>query len=365
MSREDRPCLKDLPPDRLRARLAAEGIAAYRADQICAWLYARGVDEPRAWTDLALELREQLEGCWSTRALELDAVARSRDGTVKARLRAGDGALVESVLIPEAERTTLCLSTQVGCPLACSFCATGAMGFVRNLRVSEIVDQLCRMRELVEPGRRVTNLVFMGMGEPLLNLRAVLEAIGTFVHPRGFALAPRRITVSTVGVVPQLAALLEAAPVNLAVSLHAARDEVRNRLVPLNRRYPLDVLLGTLRDSPHVHRRRPVFFEYTLLEGVNDGLEDARALARAVRGIPCKINVIPMNPHEKSDLRAPGPEAVDRFTAVLASAGLRVTLRRPRGSDIAAACGQLATQPRVVPRRPGQPSRASGLRGAP
>jgi 23S rRNA (adenine2503-C2)-methyltransferase len=347
-----RPNLKDLPPDRLRARLAEEGIAPYRGDQIAAWL-------SEGWTDLALDLRERLAREWSTRALEVDAVARSRDGTVKARLRAGDGAVVESVLIPEEERTTLCVSTQVGCPLACSFCATGAMGFTRNLRVSEIVDQLCRMRELAGE-RRITNLVFMGMGEPLLNLPAVLDAIRTFIHPRGFALAPRRITVSTVGVVPRIDALLEVAPVNLAVSLHGATDEVRDRLVPLNRRYPLEVLLAALRDSPHVHRRRPVFFEYTLLEGVNDDPEQARSLVRAVRGIPCKINVIPMNAHEDSELRPPPTEVVDRFTAELAGAGVRVTLRRPRGVDIDAACGQLAAR-----RKAPSPGRAEARVAAP
>ena len=189
----------------------------------------------------------------------------------------------------------------------------------------------------------------MGMGEPLLNLPAVQRAIRTFIHPKGFAMAPRRITVSTVGVVPRIEPLLETAPVNLAVSLHAATDEVRDRLVPLNRRYPLKVLLGALRESPHVHRRRPVFFEYTLLEGVNDDPEDARNLALAVEGIPCKVNVIPMNSHEDSELRSPSADVIDRFTAALVGAGVRVTLRRSRGSDIAAACGQLAARPEVRP----------------
>jgi len=349
MTEPSLPNLKDLPPDDLRARLAEDGIAPYRGDQIAAWLYGRGVEDPAEWTDLALDLRERLGREWRTRALELDTVERSQDGTVKARLRAHDGAVVESVLIPEPERTTLCLSTQVGCPLACSFCATGAMGFSRNLRVSEIVDQLCRMREAAGPERRITNLVFMGMGEPLLNLPAVQGAIRTFVHPRGFAMAPRRITVSTVGVVPLIETLLETAPVNLAVSLHAATDEVRDLLVPLNRRYPLDTLLGALRESPHVHRRRPVFFEYTLLEGVNDAPQDARNLVRVVEGIPCKVNVIPMNSHEDSEYRSPSVEVIDRFTAVLAGAGVRVTLRRSRGSDIAAACGQLAARTAARP----------------
>jgi 23S rRNA (adenine2503-C2)-methyltransferase len=337
----ERRQLKDLPPDGLREVLAHQGLEPFRADQIAGWLYARGVEDPGAWTDLPAGLRQSLAQGWRTRALELDAVARSRDGTLKAVLRADDGARLEAVLIPEEGRTTLCVSTQVGCPLACTFCATGAFGFGRNLTAAEIVDQVCRLRELA-PERRLTNLVFMGMGEPLLNLPAVLLAIRTFVHPRAFALAPRRITVSTVGVVPRLPALLEAAPVNLAVSLHAASDELRDRLVPLNRRFPLATLIGALRASPHLGARRPVFFEYTLIAGLNDAPEEARRLARLVRGIPCKINVIPMNPHADSPCRPPAPEVTERFTAELAREGLRVTLRRPRGVDIDAACGQLA-----------------------
>jgi 23S rRNA (adenine2503-C2)-methyltransferase len=334
--------LKDYAPERLGTLLAEEGIAPYRAQQIVAWLYARGVDDPHAMTDLGLDLRQQLVEGWHSRALELASASHSEDGTVKGILEARDGARVEAVLIPEESRTTLCVSTQVGCPLACSFCATGALGFTRNLRVAEIVDQVCRMRELLDGERRISNVVFMGMGEPLLNLAAVLEAISILTHPKAFGLAPRRITVSTAGLVPQIEPLLAAAPVHLAVSLHAATDPLRDVLVPLNRRFPLEVLLGALRESKRVTRRRPVFFEYTLLAGVNDSIDEARRLVRRVHGIPCKINVIPMNPHPDSAYRAPAPDAVDAFCAELASNGLRVTLRRSRGDDIQAACGQLA-----------------------
>ncbi len=338
----DRPHLKNYSVEALRERFAREGIEPYRADQVCAWMYGRGVDDPQAMTDLGLELRARLAEEWESRALALDRLARSADGTLKGLLRARDGALVEAVLIPEPERTTLCVSTQVGCPLACTFCATGALGFERNLSAAEIVDQLCVMRDQLDPGRRITNVVFMGMGEPLLNLGAVLEAIRLFVHPKAFALAPRRITVSTVGVVPGLRPLLECAPIHLAVSLHATTDALRDRLVPLNRRFPLAALLGALRESEHVTARRPVFFEYTLMAGVNDGEEDARRLPRLLHGIPCKVNLIPMNTHRDSPLAASSEESVDRFMRVLAGAGLRVTLRRSRGADIAAACGQLA-----------------------
>jgi 23S rRNA (adenine2503-C2)-methyltransferase len=341
---DPRPQLKDLPVEALRERFAASGIAPWRAEQVASWLYARGVEDPAAWTDLPRDLRERIAAEWQLRALAWDACARSADGTVKGRLRAADGARVEAVLIPEEERTTLCLSTQVGCPLACSFCATGALGFTRNLTVAEILDQMCRMREALAPGQRVTNVVFMGMGEPLLNLRRVIDAVRVLLHPKAFALGPRRVTVSTAGVVPRIADLVAAVPVNLAVSLHAAHDAKRDVLVPLNRRFPLDVLLGALRALPGLGPRRPVFFEWTLIAGVNDGPDDARELVRRVAGIPAKVNLIPMNPHPDSPHRPPSAEACSRFAGELARRGLTVTLRRPRGADIDAACGQLAAR---------------------
>jgi 23S rRNA (adenine2503-C2)-methyltransferase len=337
--------LKSHSPDALREQFAACGVAPYRADQVAGWLYGKGVEDLEAMTDLGRELREQLAAEWETRALELGAVQRSQDGTLKAALRAADGAEIEAVLIPEEGRTTLCVSTQVGCPLACSFCATGALGFTRNLDAAEIVDQVCRMRELLPEGRRITNVVFMGMGEPLLNLPAVTEAIRTLIHPKAFGMAPRRVTVSTVGLVPQIGPLLRAVPVNLAVSLHATTDEVRDRLVPLNRRFPLAELLGELRTLEQVTRRRPVFFEYTLIAGVNDSLEDARRLAPLLRGIPGKLNLIPMNAHPDSPWRKPSAAVVDAFFREVSSAGLLATVRRSRGPDIQAACGQLALRP--------------------
>jgi 23S rRNA (adenine2503-C2)-methyltransferase len=359
-----RPCIKDLGVEALRGRLAGEGIERWRADQIAAWLYSRGVDDFGAMTDLGAALRERLAGGFEARALELDSVRTSADGTTKAALRARDGALVESVLIPEAERTTLCISTQVGCPLACAFCATGAMGFTRNLGAGEIVDQVCQMRRLLPAGARITNVVFMGMGEPLLNLPAVVEAVRILLHPKAFAMAPRRVTVSTVGIPGRIERLLREVPVNLAVSLHATTDAVRDRLVPLNRRFPLRALLDGLRglagatgtpsaggpppgcSAPLLSRRRPVFFEYTLVAGVNDGVEDARRLAPLLRGIPAKLNVIPMNRHADSALGPPDDATIDRFVGEVAASGLNVTLRRSRGPDIDAACGQLALRPR-------------------
>jgi 23S rRNA (adenine2503-C2)-methyltransferase len=345
----DRQNLKDHSPDSLRECFREQGVAAYRADQVVHWMYSRGVDDLSKMENLPAELRLMLQERWLSHALDTERLATSVDGTQKLVLRAGDGALIEAVLIPEDRRNTLCVSTQVGCALACSFCATGALGFTRNLRVSEIVDQVCIAQKLLPPEEALTNVVFMGMGEPLMNLPAVLESIRILVHPKAFALAPRRITVSTAGVLGKIRSLLEVGPINLAVSLHATTDPVRDELVPLNRQIPIVRLLDGLRREPLVTQRRPVFFEYTLIEGVNDSLDDARRLRGLLRGIPCKLNVIPMNGHVDSPYGAPSREVMDAFTAQLHRDGFRVTLRRNRGMDIDAACGQLARRESPVP----------------
>jgi 23S rRNA (adenine2503-C2)-methyltransferase len=334
--------VKDHSLPRLREAFSQRGLPAWRADQLATWVYRQGVEDPERMTNLPAELRARLGDELRLRALELESLEQAGDGTRKGVLRAADGARLEAVLIPEEDRTTLCVSTQVGCPLACSFCATGALGFTRNLRAAEIVDQVALMRSVLPPERPLTNVVFMGMGEPLLNLPAVLEAVRLLIDPKAFGFAPRRVTVSTAGVVPKIPVLLRAVPVNLAVSLHATTDAVRDELVPLNRRFPLERLLGALRALPEVSRRRPVFFEYTLLEGVNDSEVDAARLVSLLADLPSKVNVIPMNPHPDAPYGPPAPAVVDRFMAVLARARLTTTLRRSRGSDIAAACGQLA-----------------------
>jgi 23S rRNA (adenine2503-C2)-methyltransferase len=334
--------LKNYSIERLRDLFSAQGYPSYRADQVAGWLYQRGVENPDEMTDLDGALRGRLSEDWQLRCLEVERLDRSVDGTVKAILRAVDGAQIESVLIPEADRTTLCVSTQVGCAMACTFCATGALGFTRNLTTAEIIEQVCRMREHLAAPRKITNVVFMGMGEPLLNLAGVSEAVKILVHPKAFAFAPRRVTVSTVGVVPKIAEVLALAPLNLAVSLHATTDRVRDQLVPINRRYPLEALLGLLRGLEDLTPRRTVFFEYVLIEGVNDSLDNARRLPRLLRGIPSKVNLIPMNPHPDSPYCPPSDDAIDAFLRVLTDAGTTVTLRRSRGDDIGAACGQLA-----------------------
>lgn len=338
------PNLKDYALPKLRELCVARGATAYRGDQIADWLYKNDAESLDQMTNLPATLRSALAADFELSSLEVVTTQRSLDGTVKLLLGAFDGARIEAVLIPEERRHTLCVSTQVGCPLTCSFCATGALGFTRNLSVAEIVDQVLLARRLLGPGEVLSNLVFMGMGEPLLNLPAVSEAIRLFTDPKAFGMAARRVTVSTAGVLPQIASLLEVAPIHLAVSLHATTDEVRDVLVPLNKRFPIAALLTTLRQEPRINRRRPVFFEYTLMEGVNDSLEDARRLPGLLEGIPSKVNVIPMNPHPDAPYKPPSAEVVDRFTATLHRAGVRVTLRRDRGRDIDAACGQLANR---------------------
>jgi 23S rRNA (adenine2503-C2)-methyltransferase len=342
------PNLKDHSIESLRERLAEDGLRPYRAEQIAAWLYRRGVEDLDAMTDVAREDRERIAARWELRALDVVRHDVSSDGTQKAALRARDGALVEAVLIPEEDRTTLCVSTQVGCPLACSFCATGAMGFTRNLRAAEIVDQVCRMRELLPEGREISNVVFMGMGEPLLNLKNVVQAIRILTHPDAFALAPRRITVSTAGVAPKIAELGQAVPVRLAISLHAATDELRDVLVPLNRRFPLAELLAACAAFPTPKRER-ISFEYTLIDRVNDAPADAHALARLARGARAKVNLIPLNEHPGTSHRRPSEARMEAFLATLAAEGVTATLRRARGDDIYAACGQLGARSDAQP----------------
>ncbi len=346
-------------PDQLRAAFAAAGLPGFRASQVARWLFVRRVRDFAAMANLPRELRARLSTEWETRALERIAVHAAADGTRKLVLATRDGARIEAVLIPERRRQTLCVSSQIGCSLDCSFCATGRMGLGRNLRAEEIVDQALHACEiLAETGQTLTHVVFMGMGEPLLNLANVVQAIRVLTHAEAFALPPRRITVSTAGVVPKLAELGAAVPVRLAVSLHATTDELRDELVPLNRRFPLAALLEACAAYPLTRRDR-LSFEYALLAGVNDSDADARRLARIALPLEAKVNLIPMNEHPGSPYRRPSEDRIDAFLAVLAEAGANSTVRRSRGDDIFAACGQLgalaevqrpATRPDAVSR---------------
>ena len=339
-------------PQELRSVFGQAGIAPFRADQVLHWVYARGVRDFGQMSNLSRSLRAELAAGFRTRELTLENVAESSDGTQKLVLRTSDAGRIESVLIPEGERRTVCVSSQLGCSLDCGFCATGRMGFGRNLRSGEIVDQVLSVVELLAPlGERPTHLVFMGMGEPLLNLPAVLRALQTLRDPRGFGISPRRITVSTAGVVPRMLDLGRAGPVRLAVSLHATTDALRDELVPLNKRFPLAHLIEACRSYP-LPRRDRISFEYILIAGVNDSPADARRLLRLLHGIPSKVNLIPLNEHPGTHYRRPADAQVERFAELLARGQLSVTLRRSRGDDILAACGQLGAQPSNA-KRPG------------
>jgi len=319
----------------------AEGVRGFRAGQVVRWVYLRGVRDFEEMSDLGRELRRSLGERWRTRTLQPSAVHESADGTQKLVLRCDDGASIESVIIPEGDRRTLCVSSQVGCSLDCSFCATARLGFARNLRSDEIVDQILLGREILTGrGEKLTHIVFMGMGEPLLNLESVSQAIRIVSDSDTLALSRRRITVSTAGVVPRIEELGRTLRVRLAVSLHATTDEVRDRLVPLNRRFPISALLEACRSYPLPKRDR-LSFEYALIRGVNDSLEDAARLAELLRGIQCKVNVIPMNEHPDAPYRRPDDDRVHAFVEALAARRVTVTVRQSRGDDIYAACGQL------------------------
>ncbi|MFP4560002.1 MAG: 23S rRNA (adenine(2503)-C(2))-methyltransferase RlmN [Thiohalorhabdus sp.] len=322
----------------LEAFFAEMGEKRFRARQVMQWLHQRGVSDFEAMTDLGKALRARLGE--QARVLEPEVLSeqRSADGTIKWLLGLEDGNAVETVFIPEEDRGTLCISSQAGCPLDCKFCATGYGGFQRNLAAGEIVSQVRHAQSVV--GDRLTNIVFMGMGEPLLNYDAVLRAIHLLMDDCAYGLSRRRITVSTVGVVPKIADLGRDTPVNLAISLHAVTDEVRDRIVPINRTYPLERLLRACLDYP-LPRGRRITFEYVMLDGVNDSPAEARRLVGLLDGIPAKVNLIPFNPFPQAEFQRSSQEAIDRFRDILLERGMVAVTRTPRGDDIDAACGQL------------------------
>jgi 23S rRNA (adenine2503-C2)-methyltransferase len=333
---------RELLLEELRAALVDLGERRYRADQLFRWLHRKGAASVEEMTDLRRDTRARLAGLLDLTPLEVEVVQTAGDGTRKLRLRAADGARVESVLIPDDGKLTLCISTQVGCALGCRFCATATLGLRRHLTAGEIVDQVYRARALA--GERIGNLVFMGMGEPLHNYEGTLRAVRLLTHDLGASFSTRRITISTAGLVPGIERLgREDLQVNLAVSLNATTDAVRDRLMPINQRYPLAALLGAIRAYPLARRRR-VTFEYVLLAGVNDSDDDARRLVKLLHGIPAKINLIPWNPHHGLGFARPTADRVARFQALLKQRGAAAYLRATRGDDIAAACGQLAAQ---------------------
>lgn len=345
--------LKNFTQAELIGYVESLGQPLFRGKQIMAWLYRPEITEFSQMTDLAKAFRQVLEeNAWISRFKD-PVLETASDGCVKFGFRLEDGHIIESVLIPESDRNTLCISSQVGCAMGCTFCLTGTMGFVRNLTPSEIVNQVCGARDylLAQPQEkligpdRVTNVVYMGMGEPLNNLHNVLASLSIITEQKGLDLAGRKITVSTCGIVPKMHELGEKSSANLAISLHSVNDEVRSRLMPVNRRYSVDALLAACRDFPMPKRKR-IMFEYTLLKGVNDSDRDAHELARKLRGIPCKINLLTYNECPGLPFESPPGERMLAFQQILLKAHYTVFIRTSRGSDISAACGQLATDSR-------------------
>jgi len=344
--------LLGLPKADLEAFVGELGSKPFRARQLMNWLYKRGESDIAAMTDLAKDFRAQLALRAEVKLPEIVKVQVASDGTRKWLLSGGNGQAFETVYIPEEDRGTLCISSQVGCALDCSFCSTAQQGFNRNLSTAEIVGQVwLAIRELsgslgwkVGDDRIVTNIVLMGMGEPLANFRNVVPAIQLFLDDFGFDISRRRVTLSTSGLVPQIYKLAEEVNCALAVSLHAPNDALRSELVPINRKHPIAELLDACWHYLDEQNGRSVTFEYVMLDGVNDQPEHARELARLLRGKPAKLNLIPFNPFPGTSYRRSPQAVIERFRDELMQRDIIVTIRRTRGDDIDAACGQLAGQ---------------------
>lgn len=358
-SQQEKINLLDLDAEGIRVWCASIGQKPFRATQLARWIHRYCCDDFDAMTNLAKEFRARLKDLAYIKAPSIIREHKSADGTRKWLFDVGNGNAVEAVFIPEDDRGTLCISTQAGCAMGCLFCSTGKQGFNRNLTTGEIVGQLWTAeRELRREGgitdpndRVISNVVLMGMGEPLQNLDNVIPALRIFLDDNGYGLSRRRVTVSTSGLVRQMDKLGEAVPVALAVSLHAPDDALRDKLMPVNKKHPLEELLAACRRYLKVAPRDFITFEYLLLGGINDAPEQARALVKLVKTVPCKFNLIPFNPFPDSDLKQPEREKVLAFAKILNDAGIVTTVRKTRGDDIAAACGQLAGEVRDRTRR--------------
>jgi 23S rRNA (adenine2503-C2)-methyltransferase len=339
-----RPDLADLERLALEAALEQRGHQRFRARQIFQWLYRRGVTDIAAMTDLPRDLRAGLAAEFALTTPALVHRERSIDGTEKFLLRLGDGRTIESVFIPDTPAMTFCISTQVGCAMACGFCLTGKMGLLRNLTAGEIVGQVRVLADALAMRDARFNIVLMGMGEPLHNYDETMKALRILADEHGFALSPRRITLSTVGLLPALEKLArEPVMPNLAISLHAPTDAQRGELVPINRKYGIGDIIAACKRFP-LNRRSRITFEYVLLAGVNDRPEEARRLAKLLAGVKSKVNLIPLNAAPGIPFERPSDEAIDRFARILAERGLIVSVRKSRGRDIRAACGQLIVE---------------------
>ncbi|UCE89106.1 MAG: 23S rRNA (adenine(2503)-C(2))-methyltransferase RlmN [Pseudomonadota bacterium] len=339
--------LLDLDREGLEAFLGGLGEKPFRATQLLKWIYQFGVDDFDAMSNLSRALRDKLHACAEIRSPEVVSEQHATDGTIKWLVRVDSGNCVETVFIPEDGRGTLCISSQVGCALDCGFCSTAQQGFNRNLSLAEIMGQLWLANRALgcTPRREriVSNVVFMGMGEPLLNFDNAVKAMRLMMDDNAYGLSKRRVTLSTSGVVPALDRLSQVCDVALAVSLHAPDNGLRDQLVPINRKYPLEELLAACRRYVDAqHHKAKVTFQYVMLDGVNDSPAHARALVRLLRDLPAKVNLIPFNMFPGSGYRCSGPEAIERFRGILIKAGLVTVTRKTRGDNIDAACGQLA-----------------------
>ena len=347
---DGRTNLLGLSREEISTALAALDVERYRADQIYGWIYAKGVTDFEAMTNLSKDLRSRLQDAFRIDRPGITADQQSVDGTRKWLLGFEDGNAAETVHIPEADRGTLCVSSQVGCTLTCAFCHTGTQRLVRNLEPGEIIGQIMLARDHLEEWpsakeeKRLTNIVMMGMGEPLYNYDNVKKALEIAMDGDGVAISKRRITLSTSGVVPMIEKCGAELGIMLAISLHAVTDDVRDMLVPINKKWPIKELLAACRAYPAAKNARRITFEYVMLDGVNDSEADARELCRLIKGIPAKVNMIPFNPWPGSAFECSSPEAIKKFARVVEKAGYVATVRTPRGRDILAACGQLKTE---------------------
>jgi len=348
-SRDARTDIRAMSLDELAKVITDAGERPFRARQAMAWLWKKGAESFDLMRDVPAALRDHLRDELRLTPLRTVAV-RSADGTRKLLFTLGDDEAVEGVIIPTDGRVTLCISSQVGCAMGCGFCATARMKLHRNLNAAEIAAQVIAARRELDPGEVLTNYVFMGMGEPLANYNQLARALTIMTADWGMGISPRRITVSTVGLLDSMNRLLSEFSVNLAVSLHATTDDVRSRIVPINRRFPIDELIESCKRLP-IARRSRITFEYVMLAGINDSLEDARRLAKLLGPLRAKVNLLQFNPFPDSGFAPSPPHVIEAFQARLMQANLTATVRRSRGQDIAAACGQLyAERPPAVAR---------------
>ena len=339
--------LLDYTSEDLKAFFQERGEKPFRATQIIKWIHQHGIDNFDEMSNVSKALREELKSFAEIRAPEIAIDDKSNDGTHKWLLRLDDGNAIETVFIPEDGRGTLCISSQVGCALDCTFCSTARQGFNRNLTVGEIIGQLWIAKRILQPNpdsdRVITNVVMMGMGEPLLNFEKVVKAMELMLDDNAYGLSKRRVTLSTSGVVPALDRLKDRIEVSLAISLHAPNDPLRDKLVPVNRKYPIKELLASCnRFMEGKAAREKITIEYVMLDGVNDSDDNARELATLLKDVPCKVNLIPFNPFPETRYKRSSNNRIHRFRDILEAAGLIVMTRKTRGEDIDAACGQLA-----------------------